>query len=82
MGNPITDPEAYNRIQSYAPYENLAQAEYPPVLVTAGLTNLQGDLLGAMEIRGPITRILNQPRLFAYGNAGAWRCIRTFRAAG
>ena len=38
-GESITDPEAYNRIQSYAPYENLAQAEYPPVLVTAGLTD-------------------------------------------
>ena len=38
-GNPITDHEAYDRIQSYAPYENLAQAKYPPVLVTAGLTD-------------------------------------------
>lgn len=38
-GNPIESSEAFARIGSYSPYDNLAPAPYPPVLVTAGLTD-------------------------------------------
>ena len=38
-GNPIEDADAFERIRSYAPYENVKPADYPPVWVTAGLTD-------------------------------------------
>ena len=38
-GNPISDPDAYDYIRSYSPYDNLAPRDYPPLLVTAGLTD-------------------------------------------
>ncbi|MDB5541531.1 MAG: hypothetical protein JWQ89_3258 [Devosia sp.] len=38
-GNPITDREAYDRIASYAPYEQVAAIEYPPIFALAGLTD-------------------------------------------
>jgi oligopeptidase B len=38
-GNPITDKEAFDLIRSYAPYENVAAKDYPPMLVLAGLTD-------------------------------------------
>jgi oligopeptidase B len=37
-GNP-EDPEYYEYMKSYAPYENVAEAEYPQMLVTAGLND-------------------------------------------
>ncbi len=38
-GNPITDPEAFDYIRSYSPYDQLKPGEYPPMLVTAGLND-------------------------------------------
>lgn len=38
-GNPIKDPTAYNLIKSYSPYDNVKRRHYPPILVTAGLTD-------------------------------------------
>ena len=38
-GNPIESEEAYNYIQSYSPIDNIKAQEYPPILVTAGLTD-------------------------------------------
>jgi oligopeptidase B len=38
-GNPIEEVEAYDYIQSYAPYEALSSRNYPAVLATAGLTD-------------------------------------------
>ncbi len=41
-GNPITDKAAYDRIASYAPYEQVNPAlDYPPIFVIAGLTDLR-----------------------------------------
>ena len=37
-GNPA-DPDYYAYMQSYAPYENVTSAAYPPMLVTAGLND-------------------------------------------
>jgi oligopeptidase B len=37
-GNPA-DPAAYARLRSYAPYENVREAVYPHLLVTAGLND-------------------------------------------
>ena len=38
-GNPLTDETAYDTIASYCPYTNTVDADYPPVLITAGLTD-------------------------------------------
>lgn len=36
-GHPIEDPEAYDRIASYSPYDNVEAKAYPHLLVLAGL---------------------------------------------
>ncbi len=38
-GNPIADPDAYDRILSYSPYDNIEAKDYPHILATAGLTD-------------------------------------------
>ena len=38
-GNPITDREAFHYIRSYSPYDNVKAQDYPPMLITGGLTD-------------------------------------------
>ncbi len=38
-GNPVSDPEAYRYMRSYAPYENVGTHDYPAILATAGLND-------------------------------------------
>jgi oligopeptidase B len=38
-GNPIKDPEAFARILSYSPYDNVKAQTYPAMLIEAGLTD-------------------------------------------
>ena len=38
-GNPLTDPQAYDYIESYAGYEQVAARPYPAVLAYAGLSD-------------------------------------------
>ncbi|WP_185994860.1 S9 family peptidase [Nocardioides campestrisoli] len=38
-GNPEGDPEAYARIAGYAPYDNVAAVDYPPVLAETSLND-------------------------------------------
>ena len=38
-GNPIEDPEAYDRIAGYSPYDQVGPRAYPPVLATGGLSD-------------------------------------------
>jgi len=38
-GNPIEDETAFRTILSYSPYENIQKADYPPILITGGLTD-------------------------------------------
>jgi oligopeptidase B len=38
-GNPITDKAAFDLICSYSPYDNVKRQAYPPLLITAGLTD-------------------------------------------
>lgn len=38
-GNPLTDPEAYDLIASYSPYDNIRAVAYPPILAMGGLSD-------------------------------------------
>ncbi|HJQ01341.1 MAG TPA: S9 family peptidase [Jatrophihabitans sp.] len=38
-GNPVEDPEVYAYMKSYAPYENIAAAEYPAILALTSLND-------------------------------------------
>jgi oligopeptidase B len=38
-GNPLIDEEAYLRIEGYSPYEQVGPRDYPPMLITGGLTD-------------------------------------------
>jgi oligopeptidase B len=38
-GNPIEDEKAFETIRSYCPYQNVGEHPYPPMLVTAGLSD-------------------------------------------
>jgi len=38
-GNPIEDTAAFDLIQAYSPYDNIARVDYPPMLVTGGLND-------------------------------------------
>jgi oligopeptidase B len=38
-GDPIRDPEAYDYIARYSPYDNVARKPYPAMLITGGLSD-------------------------------------------
>jgi oligopeptidase B len=38
-GNPITDKAMFELIRSYSPYDNVKPQNYPPMLITGGLTD-------------------------------------------
>ena len=38
-GDPIRDPEAYDTIAAYSPYDNVAPRPYPAILATGGLSD-------------------------------------------
>ncbi len=38
-GNPITCREAFDDIRAYSPYDQIAAQDYPPILVTAGVSD-------------------------------------------
>ena len=38
-GNPVESADNYDRIAAYSPYDNVKDTAYPPVLITAGLTD-------------------------------------------
>lgn len=43
-GDPLHDPEVYRRMRAYSPYENVGRAEYPAILVTAGLNDTRVEV--------------------------------------
>lgn len=38
-GNPITSQQAFEDIRAYSPYDNVTAQDYPPILVTAGVSD-------------------------------------------
>jgi oligopeptidase B len=61
-GDPLAEPESYDYIASISPYENVAQASYPPLLCTAGLKD---DRVPYWE---PAKLLANVRRLSTSGN--------------
>ena len=49
-GNPVDDPEAYDVIAGYAPYENVRPAAYPAILATAGLNDPRVSVPRARQV--------------------------------
>ncbi len=43
-GDPLHDPQAYSRMRSYSPYENVRRADYPAILVTASLNDTRVEV--------------------------------------
>ncbi len=40
-GNPLEDPEVYQYMKEYTPYENIAKVQYPAVLATTSLNDIR-----------------------------------------
>ena len=38
-GNPVTSREDFELIRSYSPYDNVTAQDYPPILITAGISD-------------------------------------------
>lgn len=38
-GNPLIDAAAYDQIEAYSPYDQVSRRNYPPMLITGGLTD-------------------------------------------
>ena len=38
-GNPITDKQVFDYMRTYSPYDNVKPQDYPPMLITGGLTD-------------------------------------------
>ncbi|MFO0287096.1 MAG: prolyl oligopeptidase family serine peptidase, partial [Brevundimonas sp.] len=38
-GNPLEDPDAYDYMMSYSPYDQVSAQAYPPILATGGLSD-------------------------------------------
>ncbi len=38
-GNPLTDEKAYDTILAYSPYDQVSRRDYPPMLITGGVTD-------------------------------------------
>jgi oligopeptidase B len=38
-GNPITDKAVFDHMRAYSPYDNVTAQDYPPMLITGGLTD-------------------------------------------
>ena len=73
-GNPIEDPDAFRRIQSYSPYDNLAPNPYPEVLVTAGLTDPRVTFWEPMKYCARLRQVSSNPvylRMEELGHGGA-----------
>jgi oligopeptidase B len=43
-GDPVHDRDAYRRMRSYSPYENIRAARYPSILVTANLNDTRVEI--------------------------------------
>ncbi|XCB29081.1 prolyl oligopeptidase family serine peptidase [Arcanobacterium hippocoleae] len=41
MGNPLVSPEVYAYMQSYSPYENIAEVDYPAILAATSLNDVR-----------------------------------------
>jgi oligopeptidase B len=49
FGNPIEDPDIYDLISSYSPYENLLNTEYPSVYIACGSLDYRAPLWNVLK---------------------------------
>ena len=74
-GNPTDDPEAYERIAGYAPYENVADRPYPPILAETSLNDTRvlyvepAKWVARLRERAPRTEVLLRTEMAA-GHGG------------
>ena len=82
-GNPM-DPEYYEYMLSYSPYDNVMAQDYPAILVTTGLWDSQVQYWEPAKWVARLRATPNgrQPAAAAcqYGSR-AWRCFRAFPAS-
>jgi oligopeptidase B len=83
-GNPLADEDAYFRILSYSPYDNVTAQAYPHLLVTAGLNDPRvsywepAKWVAKIRALSPSTRVLLRTELGAghggpSGRYDAWK---------
>jgi oligopeptidase B len=76
-GDPLHDAEAYGWIKSYSPYENLRDAHYPALLVTASLADTR------VEVTEPAKWVAAlRHRLLAHPELASPLCFKTELHAG
>jgi oligopeptidase B len=86
-GDPLHDPEAYQRIRRYTPYENVHPGEYPAILVTTSLNDTRVEVTEpakwVAELRhttGSSRPVLMKTEMVA-GHGGASGRYQTWRDA-
>ncbi|HVA07497.1 MAG TPA: S9 family peptidase [Acidimicrobiales bacterium] len=83
-GNPLADQEAYNRMLSYSPYDNVREQTYPDLLVTSGLNDPRvsywepAKWVAKIRALSPTTKVLLKTELGAghggpSGRYDAWK---------
>jgi len=84
-GNPIIDKDAFEYILSYSPYDQLKKADYPPMLVTAGLNDPRVTywepakyVARVRELRTNVNRLLFKTNMGAghAGKSGRFEALR------
>jgi len=48
-GNPITDESAFHNIRNYSPYDQVANLDYPPMLVTGSVSDPRKCNIGSRQ---------------------------------
>jgi len=49
LGNPITDEKIYQLINSYCPYQNLSEREYPATLIQSSMMDSRVPIWGNLK---------------------------------
>ena len=64
LGNPIEDREIYTAINSYCPYQNLSNREYPACLIQSSLTDTRVPIWGNLKFIEKLRDLAVEPTQF------------------